>query len=85
MIDINRPNQLGLTMRTVEAVGAQRKLITTNRDIVNYDLYSTRGVLVVDRDDPVIDEEFLDSEAVPFDEQVRQRYSIGSWIEAILR
>ena len=83
VIDINRPSQLGLTMRTVEAAGAQRRLITTNEDIVNYDLYSPEGVLVVDRQDPAIDDAFLDRETVPFDETVRRRYSIGSWLETI--
>src|SRR5690606_2553149 len=30
VLDINHPNQKGLTLRTFEAIGAQRKLITTN-------------------------------------------------------
>lgn len=84
IIDINRPNQLGLTMRTVEAVGAQRRLVTTNEDIVNYDIYSPEGVLVVDRLAPAIDDAFLDREVTPFDEQVRRRYSLSAWLEAIL-
>jgi hypothetical protein len=83
VIDINRPSQRGLTMRTVEAIGAQRKLITTNQDIVNYDIYRPQGVLVVDRANPVIDDAFLDLAAVPFDEQVRRRYAIGAWLETI--
>lgn len=83
IIDINRPSQLGLTMRTVEAVGAQRRLVTTNEDIVNYDLYSPEGVLVVDRNAPAIDDGFLDREVVPFDEQVRRRYSLAAWLDTI--
>lgn len=83
VIDVNRPGQLGLTMRTIEAVGAQRRLITTNADVVNYDLYSERGVLVVDRQAPVISDAFLDAEVTPHDDTTRQRYSVSSWVDHI--
>jgi hypothetical protein len=83
VIDINRPKQLGLTMRTIEAVGAQRRLITTNVDIANYDIFSPHAIRVLDRHDPVIDDAFLDSELTPFDESVRQRYSVSAWVSRI--
>jgi len=83
IIDVNRPNQLGLTMRTIEAVGAQRKLITTNIDVVNYDLYNSSNVLVVDRENPVIPEEFLCGGSEPFNPVLRQEYSVATWVGRI--
>src|SRR5690606_9294119 len=83
VIDVNRPNQMGLTMRTIEAVGAQRKLITTNVDIVNYDLYQPRSVLIVQRDNPIVDDEFLFQEGLPFNESLRDCYSASSWVDCI--
>jgi hypothetical protein len=84
IIDVNRPNQRGLTMRSIEAVGAQRKLITTNEDIVNYDIYSPQGVSVIDRVSPDISGDFLDSEDVPFSDAVRDRYSMARWLSKVL-
>lgn len=83
VIDVNRPDQLGLTMRTIEAVGAQRKLITTNLDIVNYDLYNESSVLIVDRKNPNINMDFISRKGTPFEKGVRKIFSISSWLDAI--
>lgn len=85
VIDVNRPDQLGLTMRTIEAVGAQRKLITTNSDVVNYDLYNPGGVLLVDRHNPVIDDALLYRDELPFDSTLREKYSVSAWVDRIFQ
>lgn len=85
VLDVNRPDQLGLTMRSIEAVGAQRKLITTNADIVNYDIYSEAGVLVIDRQNPVVDDTFLGRGVIPYDETTRCGYSVSAWVDRIFR
>lgn len=84
VIDINRPGQKGLTMRTIEALGSQRKLITTNEDVSSYDLYDASGVQIVDRNAPVVPAEFLMSSDRPFDDAVRERYSVGNWVRQAL-
>lgn len=85
VIDVNRPDQLGLTMRTIEAVGAQRKLITTNADVGNYDLFNRQGVLLVDRLNPVVDDNFLQQNGLPFDPVLRDKYSISAWVNRIFQ
>lgn len=85
VIDVNRPGQLGLTMRTIEAVGAQRKLITTNSDITNYDIFSEHGVLLVDRENPMIPDEFLKFDGEPFDEAIRSKLSVSAWVDLIFK
>jgi len=85
VIDINRPDQKGLTMRTIEALGAQRKLITTNEDVRSYDLYNASAVQIVDRASPMVDEGFLMSAERPFDDDVRSRYTVSNWIKQALQ
>ncbi|KHT39448.1 hypothetical protein [Pectobacterium brasiliense] len=85
VIDVNRPDQLGLTMRSLEAVGAQRKLITTNADIVNYDIYDPNAVLVVDRNSPYIDDAFLTENGLPFSTEIRNKYSVSAWVDRIFQ
>ena len=46
VIDSPQKGQRGLTIRTVEAVGARRKLITTNPDVANYDFFSEGNVAI---------------------------------------
>ncbi|PWW38187.1 hypothetical protein [Chromohalobacter israelensis] len=83
VIDINRPDQLGLTMRTIEAVGARRRLITTNADVVNYDLYNPKDVLLMCRDNPVVEYDFLEQDELPFNPTLREKYSVSNWVYCI--
>ncbi len=83
MIDIHHPRQSGLTMRTIESLGAQKKIITTNPDVVNYDFYCPKNVLVVDRLMPVIPAEFIQSPYVMPDQSVYAKYSLRCWLNEI--
>lgn len=85
VIDVNRPDQRGLTMRSIEAIGAQRRLITTNEDVVNYDLYDPSAVLLVDRQKPVIEDVFLRGDETPFDSMLREKYSVSVWVERVFQ
>ena len=49
ILDIHHPKQTGLTMRTIEMIGMNKKIITTNKDIINYDFYNPNNILVIDR------------------------------------
>ena len=48
VIDSPQPGQSGLTMRTLEAVGARRKLITANPEALRYDLAGSGQVMAWD-------------------------------------
>ena len=48
VLDSAQEGQMGLTIRVLEALGAKKKLITTNEDIVNYDFYNEENIYVYD-------------------------------------
>lgn len=83
VIDLELCNQTGLTMRTIETLGMRKKLITTNKNIVNYDFYNKNNILVVDRFNPKIDEEFINSKYVELSEEIYQKYTLSNWIKVI--
>lgn len=85
IIDIQHPNQTGLTMRTIEMLGAKRKLVTTNASIRNYDFYSDDNILIIDRDNPVIDKEFCLRKYKPLEEHIYYKYSLDGWLEDIFK
>lgn len=84
VVDIEHPRQRGLTMRTIETLMAHRKLITTNPNVGDTDLFDKSRVCIIDRNDPVIPEKFLDTPFLPIPFSVRKRYSIRSWTNEIL-
>ncbi len=83
VVDIQHPNQIGLTIRTIEVLGARRKLLTTNNDIVNYDFYNPNNIQVLDRDSVNVDISFFRKQMVELDETIYKKYSIDGWISVI--
>lgn len=85
LIDSEHPAQLGLTMRTIEALGARRKLITTNADIVNYDFYHPNNILVVNRRAVQIPESFIESRYVEVESSTYRKYCVHEWVSSIFQ
>lgn len=84
VLDIEHPQQTGLTMRTLETLGARKKLITTNANIRDYDFYSSHNICVIDRHDPAILPSFLQTPYVDVDPVIYQRYRLEGWLDEIL-
>jgi hypothetical protein len=84
VIDIEHPEQKGLTMRTFEILGKETKLITTNKRIKEYDFYNDSNILVIDRANPCIVNEFFDKDFQPLSTHQYYKYSIDGWLEDIL-
>lgn len=83
IIDIQHPEQTGLTMRTIEALGACRKLVTTNPDIIKYDFYKRENIWVLDRQSPNFDESFFKEEYSPIEKEIYEKYSLPYWIDTL--
>lgn len=84
IIDVQSPKQIGLTMRTFETLGARRKLITTNKDIINYDFYNPNNILVIDRNNVSVSEKFVTEPYQDIDEHIYKKYSLSSWLQTVL-
>lgn len=83
-VDIERPIQTGLTMRTIEMMGAGRKIVTTNASILTADLYRPNNVAIIDRSSPTISEAFLETPFEPLPDEVLRRYSLAGWVDTVL-
>jgi hypothetical protein len=83
VLDIQHSKQSGLTMRTLEVFGAKRKLITTNSDIKNYDLFTIKNIKLIDRFKPQINFEFLKDDYIPLSSDIYYKYSIDGWIDEL--
>ena len=62
VLDTDRPSQSGLTSRFMWAIGQGKKIITTNSSIKKMPFYDENSILVVDRNSPVIDIDFIKKE-----------------------
>lgn len=84
VLDVQHPKQTGLTMRTIEMVGMNKKLITTNASICDYDFYNPANICVIDRNVESLDEKFLRSPFEPIPPAIYEKYSLQQWILDVL-
>lgn len=84
VLDIPHPLQTGLTMRTLEAIGLGRKVVTTNPDIVHYPFYSSDNVCIVSEDHPRVPAEFLNGTSAAYDPNIVRLFSLRRWILDVL-
>lgn len=83
VVDINHPNQTGLTMRTIESLALKKKLITTNSNIRYEPFYDETNILIIDRNRPFIPIEFVSKPYKEIDNKILNKYSIETWFKTI--
>lgn len=85
ILDIVHPNQSGLTIRTIESLGLEKKIITNNQHIRDYDFYEYGNVFVFQ--DNIEEDElirFIEGPFKPLPNDIKRRYSIENWVKKIL-
>ncbi len=80
VIDIQHPDNTGLTMRTIETLGMNRKIMTANDNIKLYDFYNDNNIMIIDRKNPKLTNEFFQTEHMDLDEKIYRKYSLANWI-----
>lgn len=85
MFDCSHARQSGLTMRTVECVGACQKLASTNEDLKEYDFFDESNILILSEDNFDGLKEFVQGAAYQqIPEDVYNKYSLSHWLMDIL-
>jgi hypothetical protein len=83
LLDINRKGQKGLTFRVFESIGLEKKIITTNADIKNYDFYNPNNILIIDEKNPNIPLDFFDNEYEKIPNDILKKYTLEGWINQV--
>ena len=81
----NIVNQKGLSLRTLECLAYNTKLITTNEDIIHYDFYQENNIMVVEKAEDIenIDIDFFKVPYKKLSGDILYRYSFEGFIEEI--
>jgi hypothetical protein len=83
IVDIHHPKQRGLTMRTIEALGSKRKLITTNPSVRSYDFYCPQNIHILEDHGESLTPEFFRTPYVEVSERVYHKYSLDGWLDSV--
>lgn len=83
VMDSAQEGQIGLTIRVLEALGAKKKLITTNKDIINYDFYRPENIYMYEGK---IDLKhiFFNSNYKDIEQGIYEKYALRNWLAEII-
>jgi hypothetical protein len=83
-LDLIRKDHNGLSFRIFEALAMQRKIITTNTSIKEYDFYNPNNILVMDENTEInISPDFLNTAYQPLNDDVYYKYTIENWVNTV--
>jgi 1,5-rhamnosyltransferase len=84
IVDITQDSQTGWTLRVLEAIYFNKKLITNNVSLLDSDIYSNHRIFIIGYDSWDRFEEFLDSDLKPLRDDILYQYSPDYMIEKII-
>ncbi|WP_181393567.1 MULTISPECIES: hypothetical protein [Pectobacterium] len=85
ILEINNISQEGITLRSIECLIFNKKLITTNKAIKKSDFYHPNRIFILDEDDPLRIPSFLLNESPPVENELLKKYSSDTMLETILK
>jgi len=86
IVDIHKFGiQDGLTFRVFESLYLNKKIITTNTDIKNYDFYNPNNIAIISPEEPItIPNDFFISPYEKIPNEIYENYLFSNWIKEIL-
>ncbi|WP_304206458.1 hypothetical protein [Fusobacterium perfoetens] len=86
-LEINIKGQKGLTLRALECLAYNTKLITTNEDILNYDFYNQNNIKIIRSKEDLneIPIDFFKNNYVKIPQDIKNKYSFEGFIKEIFK
>lgn len=83
ILDLMRENQYGLSFRVFEAMALEKKIITDNEKIKQYDFYNPTNILVLNKDFSNLNKDFFEKPYEKLPEEIYQKYTIDNWVKQV--
>lgn len=80
VLDYNQKGQTGLTLRPMEALFLEKKLITNNKDIKNYDFYNPNNIFILGEDNIENIKEFMNKPYEKVEQKIIDYYDFEQWL-----
>ncbi len=81
ILDIQCDWQEGITLRPLEAVFYEKKLITNNKKIKEMDFYNAENIFVLEDENKYTLQDFILSEKMEYSQQTRNEYGLECWVK----
>lgn len=83
LLDLSQRGQTALTLRVMEAIFFQKKLITNNAEVCKFDFYNPNNILVIDPDniDKLKIVEFIERSFQPYSDEYMSEFDYENWMK----
>jgi hypothetical protein len=81
LLDYNAYNQKGLALRVMESLFFEKKLITANKNVKNYDFYNKNNIFIIGEDNWKDIDKFINSDYEKIDQDIIDYYDFDQWIK----
>jgi hypothetical protein len=84
LIEVQKEGQQGLTFRPFEALGMEKKMITNNPLIKEYDFYCEENICVVETEKIEIPTSFFSTPYKKIDLLIKKKYHLDNWFDTLI-
>lgn len=81
LLDIVTKDVTGITLRIMEGLFFNKKVITNNQTIKEYDFYNENNFFIIENDNFEYLDNFIKSDYIPTKEEILERYDFENWIK----
>lgn len=88
ILDINQTGQYGLTLRVLESLFLEKKLITNNYDVLNYDFYNKKNIMLLSSElmlEPCVTMSFIHDEYDLSASSYKKNYDVENLLLELFR
>lgn len=83
ILDLMREGQFGLSFRVFEAMALEKKIITNNQTIKDYDFYNPNNILILDNNFNNLNKDFFEKPYQKLPEEIYDFYTLDKWVERV--
>ena len=84
LLDLHTSIHNGLSFRTFESIGYNKKLITDNKLVRDYDFYNPNNIFIFEDNNFKGLENFIKTPYQQVDTAIKQKYGFTGWLQKIL-
>lgn len=81
LLDFKVAEHNGLSLRFFEALKYEKKMITTNKSVMDYNFYDSQNVFILNHDDLNTLPQFIESPYRPVPLETVEQYSFSHWLQ----
>ena len=80
LLDFKVKEHDGLSLRFFESLKYQKKIITNNKSVVEYDFYNPKNIFILHQDNVTDLKSFIFSDYDPLPIELVEKYSFSTWL-----